>query len=1066
MTTRKCGCSTETCGCCEGTQVLTPVSTENRPGLGALSYRVGTHGTFLETMKARLANMTLQAVGADGQTIETFRPLTGLTTRDTSDPSIALLDSWATVSDVLTFYQERIANEGYLRTATERRSVLELSRLIGYALRPGVAATVFLAYTLEDQQLTPVDIPQGASSQSIPGPGQLPQTFETSGDLIAHTEWNNLQVRLSQPQNITLDTALTIATVYVAGANVILKAGDLLLLVFGDGGNPSVVRTVKGTVSDFAGNRTEIQLQPVPVAVVATVSALVQFVTAAELLTTATNTSPEGRSLQEGEEILSNTYLGSPMPPAQWVNAIRSAADESYNVAAMETLVETLDTQVKNILASLPGGRTSGPVTNPSQFVGPLLQPPIQQARSSFQLGRKLGEAFKLNADNNAQLLVNFAAPLKDTFYTAWSNANVNLAKPALQAVYAFRVEAPLFGSAVPKIPTYFATDSAQGDPNPHKAGQLEPPDQWIDWPIDNADIDTTLFFDQAYDGVAPSSYVMIQQGIGDSLQRAVEQVVGTQTAQRTAYGISGKTTQLTFQNAWRDDSTTLTPLRAVLVYAQSEELTLVDEPITDDVSGQEIPLDQLYNQLTSGRWVIFSGERADIPGVTGVQAAELLMISGLRQDFDASLPGDTTRTTLLLATSTAYTYKRDTLTIYGNVVKATHGATQNETLGSGDGSQSLQTFVLKQPPLTFVAAPNPSGVDSTLAVYVNNVQWQETETLATLGPKDRDFITKTDDSDKTSVIFGTGENGARLPTGVANVAAVYRNGIGQPGNVDAQQISLLQTRPLGVKSVINPLRASGGADREALTQARQNAPLAVMSLDRLVSVQDYADFSRTFAGIGKAASRRLSDSHRELVHVTIAGADDIQIDPVSDLYQNLVIALRQFGDPSLPVQVDLRELVVLLLSAKVRLTTGYLWDPVAQAIRAAILDTFGFDNRALGQPALLCEVIALIQNIAGVEYVDIDAFGGIPEKTANADGTRRLLTMSEIADTVSLDLTATTRGSITNLGLTPAPPSAVGPAQIANANLADFENGAIRPAQLVIFTSAVADTIVLDQIL
>ena len=46
---------------------------------------------------------------------------------------IALLDAWATVGDVLTFYQERIANEGYLRTATERRSVLELARLVGYA---------------------------------------------------------------------------------------------------------------------------------------------------------------------------------------------------------------------------------------------------------------------------------------------------------------------------------------------------------------------------------------------------------------------------------------------------------------------------------------------------------------------------------------------------------------------------------------------------------------------------------------------------------------------------------------------------------------------------------------------------------------------------------------------------------------------------------------------------------------------------------------------------------------------------------------------------------------------
>ena len=44
---------------------------------------------------------------------------------------------------MLTFYQERIANEAYLRTATERVSLLELARLIDYELRPGVAASTY-----------------------------------------------------------------------------------------------------------------------------------------------------------------------------------------------------------------------------------------------------------------------------------------------------------------------------------------------------------------------------------------------------------------------------------------------------------------------------------------------------------------------------------------------------------------------------------------------------------------------------------------------------------------------------------------------------------------------------------------------------------------------------------------------------------------------------------------------------------------------------------------------------------------------------------------------------------
>ena len=53
---------------------------------------------------------------------------------------------------------------------------------------------------------------------------------------------------------------------------------------------------------------------------------------------------------------------------------------------------------------------------------------------------------------------------------------------------------------------------------------------------------------------------------------------------------------------------------------------------------------------------------------------------------------------------------------------------------------------------------------------------------------------------------------------------------------------------------------ASGGAGKETRDQARKNAPLAVMALDRLVSVQDYEDFARVFAGIGKARAVELSD--------------------------------------------------------------------------------------------------------------------------------------------------------------------------------------------------------------
>src|SRR5690348_17301847 len=178
----------DTCGCCEGVQPLTPVPHENRPGLPALAYRIGTHGSFRETMQAALSRQPA---------------LAELQTRAEDDPTLALIDAWATVADVLTFYQERIANEGYLRTATERRSVLELARAIGYELRPGVSAAALLSVQMQQaagRAATAVTapptavMPRGTQVRSVPGQGQLPQTFETSADLVPDRARNELHL--------------------------------------------------------------------------------------------------------------------------------------------------------------------------------------------------------------------------------------------------------------------------------------------------------------------------------------------------------------------------------------------------------------------------------------------------------------------------------------------------------------------------------------------------------------------------------------------------------------------------------------------------------------------------------------------------------------------------------------------------------------------------------------------------------------------------------------------------------------------------------------------------------
>ena len=241
------------CGCCEGTSKETPVEISNRPGLSAIAYRVGTHPQFKETMLAQLSGSRLSA-------------LSHLTTRADDDFAIALLDAWATVGDVLTFYQERIVNEAYLRTATERFSVRELARLIDYQLSPGVAASTYLVFALEEapgalgqalslgttaqsstEPLPPIVIDAGTKVQSVPAPGEQAQTFETVEKIDARAEWNAITPRLTQPQEISL----SMKSVFIAGTSGNLKQGDRLLIVEPSGRTDTKI-IIKVTTDDDA----------------------------------------------------------------------------------------------------------------------------------------------------------------------------------------------------------------------------------------------------------------------------------------------------------------------------------------------------------------------------------------------------------------------------------------------------------------------------------------------------------------------------------------------------------------------------------------------------------------------------------------------------------------------------------------------------------------------------------------------------------------------------------------------------------------------------------------------
>lgn len=592
--------------------------------------------------------------------------------------------------------------------------------------------------------------------------------------------------------------------------------------------------------------------------------------------------------------------------------------------------------------------------------------------------------------------------------------------------------------------------------------------------PMDVIDLDAE------YEGILPGSWIVIER---PQVKPLATRIVAVSTVSRADYSITAKVTRLELAEDWlKKDDVLLSAIRETTVFVLSEPLPIALEPVDDDICGSTIELQRIYPGLESGRWIVVDGERSDVPDTTGIRTAELAMIAGVSIGPDPVRPSDSPHTTITLATPLAYCYSRKTATIHGNVVKATHGETRQEVLGSGDASKALQSFALRAKPLTYLADATPLGASSTAELRVDRLRWGEARDLVTLGPNDRRFILRTDDADATTAIFGTGERGARLTTGQENVTARYRTGTGIGGNLPAGKISQLTTRPLGVSAVVNPLPSTGGADRESLEQGRRNLPLGVLALDRLVSVRDYEDFTRARAGIGQASAVAISDGSKRVVHVTIAGAGDAPIDRSSDLFRALRQALGEAGDPMLPVTVAVRELILFVLAINVRIDDDRLWVDMEPVIRARLLERFSFDRRRLGQDVLVSEVQAAIQEIPGVEYSDVDALHGVPESVTpealaalglaidlptNGRIPVRLarfeeltfvvdgfgLTLSDIADRFGVS-----RSSVAELN-----PEAAG-VELTFGSTVIVRRG-IRPAQIALLSPTIPDTLILREI-
>jgi len=284
---------------------------------------------------------------------------------------------------------------------------------------------------------------------------------------------------------------------------------------------------------------------------------------------------------------------------------------------------------------------------------------------------------------------------------------------------------------------------------------------------------------------------------------------------------------------------------------------------------------------------------------------------------------------------------------LFGNIITATRGASvRNELLGIGDATQTNQTFKLRKSPLTYLPAPtqgNDIGVANTLKVYVDDVLWTEVprffkapqrhqeQPALDVRAEEQIYIVRENDEGESSVTFGDGIRGRRLPTG-ARVTAWYRFGAGAP-TPPAGGVHQVARPVKGLSSVRNPVGAYGGADAEPTDQLRRYAPRSALLLGRAVSLADLEAAAAGTEGVRSVRAEWRWNLFRQRPVAQIYYIGDAALDEL------ITQRLRGLTEPDTPIDVTRANPLSRTLAIQITVNPTYLEDDVLARVRALLMD-------------------------------------------------------------------------------------------------------------------------------
>jgi len=304
--------------------------------------------------------------------------------------------------------------------------------------------------------------------------------------------------------------------------------------------------------------------------------------------------------------------------------------------------------------------------------------------------------------------------------------------------------------------------------------------------------------------------------------------------------------------------------------------------------------------------------------------------------------------------------------------VSATQGYTiSNEQVTTSSTGQAYQTYALSTP-----------SVINISSVTINGVAYQQVSYLIDYAGDAAVYAVTTDANNITYIQFGDNISGRIPPTG-SPIYVTYRVGGGSIGNVASNTIKYitywptLSQIPVGVSVINDSTAATGGADAESTDSIRINAPLSIRSVNRAVSLTDYANLAIQVNGVAKAIANANVYSAVTL-YVCPSGDPGVLADnytpstPFNNVTSNINLYLTDKAPANTTVVYQPPTYVGAYIMVSLTVNPQYTQSSVVANVTAAINSLFNIDNVVFNDTIAVSDVYNAIAAVEGISTQSI----------------------------------------------------------------------------------------------